>query len=97
MPATAPGERPARSLPMARQVAKMGERPMLVSAMARVASGALGLKAMPIKPVSETITPSMTMRHAPMRIMRMLAPRRLLAASSHETLLRAAAMAGVWP
>src|SRR5690242_14836275 len=37
MPATAPGERPARSLPMARQVAKMGERPMLVRAIASVA------------------------------------------------------------
>ena len=37
IPATDPNDLPALSLPIARQVAKIGERPILVKAMARVA------------------------------------------------------------
>ena len=37
IPATEPNDLPALSLPIARQVAKIGERPVLVRAMASVA------------------------------------------------------------
>ena len=95
MPATEPNDLPALSLPMARHVAKIGERPMLVSAIARVAAIAFGLSIIAINPRSVTATPSMTMRHEPRRTIKKAAPRRLLAAKAQVMLLSAAAMAGV--
>ena len=67
MPATAPGDLPARSLPMAMHVAKIGERPMLVSAMAKVATMALGLRNMASRPTNVSRIPSITIFQEPRR------------------------------
>ena len=94
IPATDPGNLPARSLPMARHVAKMGESPMLVIAIARVATKALGLRAMATSPARVIRIPSITNFQEPMRRINIAAPRRLRVESAHVILLRAAAMAG---
>ena len=95
MPATEPKALPALSLPIARHVAKIGERPMLVSAMANVAMTAFGLNIKATNPKSVIVKPSMTMRHEPMRRIKKAAPNLLTAAKIQVILLSAAAMAGV--
>ena len=95
IPATEPGNLPARSLPMARHVAKMGESPILVKAIARVAIKALGLSAVATSPTRVTRVPSITSFQEPRRRINSAAPRRLRVDSAHIILLRAAAIAGV--
>jgi hypothetical protein len=95
IPATEPSDLPALSLPIARQVAKIGERPMLVSAIASVAIIAFGLSITAANPRSVSTTPSITMRQEPMRTIRKAAPRRLPVAKAQVILLSAAAIAGV--
>jgi len=97
IPATEPGDLPARSLPIARHVAKIGERPILARAIARVAITAFGLSIIEISPASVTRIPSITMRQDPRRRMRAAAPRRLIADNAHVVLVRTAAIAGVCP
>jgi len=82
IPATEPSDRPASSLPIARQVAKIGESPMLVMAIARVAISALGLSIIATNPKRETVIPSITIFQEPMRNMSAAAPRRLRAANA---------------
>src|SRR5205823_5019632 len=77
IPATEPGNLPARSLPMARQVAKMGESPMLVKAIARVATKAVGLSAVATSPTRVTRIPNITSLQEPMRRINRAAPSRL--------------------
>jgi len=95
MPATEPKDLPALSLPMARHVAKIGERPTPVSAMASVAVIAFGLNINATNPKSVIAIPSMTMRHEPMRRIKKAAPNRLPAEIIQVMLLSAAAIAGV--
>jgi len=95
MPATEPKDLPALSLPMARHVAKIGERPILVSAMANVAMIAFGLSIIVTNPSRVIPMPSITRRHEPMRRIKKAAPNRLHAARIQVMLLSAAAIAGV--
>ena len=97
MPATEPGDLPTRSLPMVRHVAKSGERPILVRAIARVAMKAFGLSIITINPNKVTRIPSITILQEPMRRMSAAAPRRLAADRAHVILLSTAATAGVCP
>src|SRR6266480_1204952 len=95
IPATEPKDLPALSLPIARQVAKIGERPILVRAMASVAATAFGLIINATNPKSVIVKPSMTIRHEPMRSIKKAAPNRLPTAIIQVILLSTAAIAGV--
>src|SRR5947209_18077345 len=95
IPATEPIDLPAHSLPIARHVAKMGESPIVVKEIARVARTALGLTIIVTKPSSDTTIPTMTIFQEPMRTMKAAATRRLRDDRIQVILLRAAAMAGV--
>src|SRR6266568_3104384 len=97
IPATEPNDLPARSLPIARQVAKTGESPTPVKAIASVAMITLGLSIIAMNPAKDIRMPSITSLQAPMRKIRAAAPRRLSTANAQVMLLRAAATAGVCP
>ena len=95
IPETLPGELGTRSQPIVMQVAKRGERPMVASAIAKVAIRALGLNSSKAKPSNAMTIQIIAMRHEPRRKINQATTRRLSMEKIKVILLRAAAMPGV--